>query len=269
MRLRRRFKRRPAFIKSGEHAYVLPRHLVERNAEQAIAVEFVSHRQLFGDGYSQLQPDYFWAMPADSGVFVLLFLPTHHLSLGCAKPGDVDLLIVPYEGDELVLDRTLAVELKVVRASYERQGRSPNEFGVSQAVGLRALGFPYSAVAHLIVSDQSPRGAWAEMMTFQVLDDHGRVGEPFTRDVDTLPLGLIARTYGRLQKACSVEEIGLLSTFVRYADLELAAKYKRSIWYAKGRQAIRNAEPSPDLLEKVGDLFEAHPEWWFDNPRHD
>ena len=71
-------------------------------------------------------------------------------------PGDIDILIVPYENDFLQLDRVLAIEVKVVRASFEKQGRSPNDFGISQTKALLRAGFPYCAVAHLIVSDESP-----------------------------------------------------------------------------------------------------------------
>lgn len=242
--------------------------MIESNTEQAIAADFVTHRRLFGDAYSRLMPDYFWDMPAPSGVFVLLFIPVTVLDHAAKRPGDVDLLVVPYEGDELVLDRTLAVELKVVRASFLRPGRSPNEFGVSQATALQALGFPHVALAHLIVSDQSPSHAWQEMTAFKVLNANGSIGEPLDQRVDTLPVSLIERAYGRLLKACPHPEIGLLSAFVRYAAFELAEQYKHATWFAEGRGAAGHPHPNTELLERIGDLFEARPEWWFDNPRH-
>ena len=266
--MRRRFNRRPPFVPSGGISYAIPRRLVELNDEQAITVEFVSRRRLFGDGYSRLQSDYFWHMPPASGVFVFLFAPTFWFAPTATKPGDVDMLIVPYEGDELVLNRTLAVEIKVVRATVHKPGRSPNEFGFSQAEGLKALGFPYVAVAHLIVSEESPKEAWQEMLTFKVLDDAGNVGDRHMQLVDTLPLTLMHRTQGRLEKACSSDDIGLLSAFVRYADLEVASRYKNGIWYSEGRQAIQNRNVSTRVMKAVGDLFEARPEWWLDNPRH-
>jgi hypothetical protein len=267
MQVRKKFQRRPPFLQSGSAAFALPRRLVELNAEQAVAVEFVVHRRLFGEGYSRLMWAYFRDMPPDSGVFILLFAPTPLLAPAASRPGDIDLLVVPYEGDELVLDRTLAVELKVVRASYERAGKSPNEFGFSQAAALRELGFPYVGVGHLIVSDQSPEEAWQETMTMEVLDQAGNVAPRPSQMVDRLPWLLIERTYGRLIKACPDESLGLLSAFVRHADLSLAAQHKNHIWFPVGRRASPNPQVKSALLEAIAELFTAHPDWWFDTPR--
>lgn len=269
MDFRHKFKRRPPFIPSGGIAFALPRRMIEANAEEAIAVSFVTHRRLFGYSYSLLLPRYFHEMPERSGVFILLFSQTKAFAPGAVRPGDVDLLAVPYEGDELVLDQTLAVELKVVRASYGRQGKSPNEFGFSQASALWDLGFPYVAVGHLIVSDQSPSDAWQETMTFEVIDAEGNVRERQSQIVDRLPWMLTDRNYGRLAKACPREEFGLLSAFVRHSDIALAAKSKAHLWYPAGRPASRNPGHSPAVLENVATLFDAHPERWFDNPRYD
>src|SRR5665213_4540576 len=143
MRLRRHIRHRPRLVRSGEIGFQVPRRWVELNAEQAITVEFVARRQLFGHAYGRLQPDYFHDMPQHSGVFLLLFTETRALAPRAQRPGDIALIVLPYEGDELVLERTLAVEIKIVRATYDKQGRSPNEFGFSQAAALRELGFPY------------------------------------------------------------------------------------------------------------------------------
>ena len=245
----------------------MPRRWVELNAEQAVAADFITQRRLFGDAYCRLQPDYFFSMPEASGVFVLPFAPVTAVSPSATRPGDIDLLILPYEGDELVLDRAMAIEVKVVRARFDRPGRSPNEFGFSQAEALLELGFPYVAVAHLIVSNESPEDAWEEMMGYQVLDQYGKVGEQFFQRIDTLPIQLINRAYGRLEKACKRAELGLTSAFVRYANPEVARRHAKSTWYAEGREAQRSPRASPDLMRAVGRLFATAPEIWFDNPR--
>jgi hypothetical protein len=71
----------------------------------------------------------------------------------------------------------MAIEVKAIRASFAKQGRSPNEYGFSQAAALIAIGFPYVTVAHLIVSDRSPRSAWRKMMGAVVLNSDGELGE--------------------------------------------------------------------------------------------
>lgn len=267
MSFRVKFQKRPPFIGPGGFAFALPKRRLELNAEEAIAVDFVAHRRLFGEGYSRLLPDYFWQMPSQSGVFILLFAPTHMFVPAAQRPGDIDLLVVPYEGDELVLDRTLAMELKVVRASFEKSGKSPNEFGFTQAAALWSLGFPHVGVGHLIISDQSPTEAWQETMTYEVLDREGNVAERPAQVVDRLPWLLIDRVYGRLVKTCPRAELGLLSAFVRHSDLDLAERHKDHLWFPAGRCAARNHAYSPALLRRIADLFLARPEWWFDTPR--
>lgn len=268
MELRRTFWRRPSHIEPGALAFPLPPRLVEQNAEVAVAVEFLARRRLFGDVYAQLQSNYFFEMPQGSGVFILPFFPTANLSPGATKPGDIDLLVVPYEGDQLVLHRTLALEVKVIRASFARPGRSPNEYGVSQARALRSLGFPFVGLIHLIVSDESPRDAWITLQAYEVLDRAGNLGPAMSRDVDGLPFVLIDRAFGRLRVVCPDEDIGIAAAFVRYADQAVAARYGAAAWSAECREGLLNSAVDTKLLERIADVFEAYPHWWFDTRRH-
>ena len=140
-------------------------------------------------------------MPKASGVYVAFAVPTDKFSVTVRRPGDVDMLAIPYEGDELILHRTLAIEVKAVRATFLKQGKSPNEFGLSQVRGLSSLGFPYVAVAHLIVADASPEVAWREIGCARVLDKEGNVELLSPVATDCLPTDLIERSFGRLSKA--------------------------------------------------------------------
>lgn len=269
MEMRRAFFARPPYFRSGAKVFQLPRAWVRRNAEIAIIAEFVSRRRLFGEVYRQLQPDYFGQMPPASGVFILAVAPTALVAPGATRPGDIDLLIVPYEGAELVLHRTLALEVKVVRATVARPGRSPNEFGVSQAQGLQALGFPFVGLLHLIVSDERPRERWSPMRAFQVVDETGTARPLPDRQVDTLPLELVRRAYGRLQGACPSAGIGLGAIFVRYADLAVAERYGDAMWVPDCREPLPNSWIDASLLTRVGELFDANPQRWFDTRRRD
>jgi hypothetical protein len=133
---------------------------------------------LFGHAYRALQADYFDEMLLDAGVFIAPLILTHKIFPGMHRPGDIDLLVIPYEGGHLVLERTLAIEFKVIRASFARQGKSPNDFGYSQAAALLDLGIPYVAVGHFITSDSSPRELWHQVMRGEILDSSGRFGIP-------------------------------------------------------------------------------------------
>ncbi len=150
-RMRHRTRMRPPRPRAGQAGFFLPRTLIEDRHELALTISFITKRRAFGYAYAGIQPDYFFSMPQDSGVYVCPVVPTEILTSEIRYPGDIDLLIVPYEMDELVLDRVVAVEIKAVRASFANQGKSPNGFGVSQASGLLQMGFPYVALAHLIV----------------------------------------------------------------------------------------------------------------------
>lgn len=258
--------RRPA---DGELGFALPSKAVRRREEIALTISLISQRQRFGYAYRELQPDYFEAMPRDAGVYCTVVVPTALLTTKLSMPGDIDLLIVPYEGSELVLHRTLAVEIKAVRASYARQGKSPNEMGVSQARGLLAMGFPYVALGHLIVAAESPMSIWRRVGVARVLDCGGRAEllEPIL--TDTLPGELMERSFGRIS-ALSPAEIGLLAAFIAATEEELTgAGEQLSIWLPLGRPASRNTLQDNKLLERIAQLFEQHPEAFLDNPRYD
>lgn len=262
-------QRRPPRVRDGAPFWVLPKAMFERNAEEALIVEFASHRKLFGDAYCQLQREYFWDMPHGSGVFIRPLIRTKELAPGAVRPGDIDLLVVPYESDDLVLERSLALEIKVVRASYARQGRSPNDMGFSQAEALLELGFPYVAVAHLILSDASPVDAWRKAYSFKVLDDFGRVGERVEAQVDFMPMDLVARVFGRLNSMCLRPDLGLASVYVRRLDQGLLPSKPAQTWNTECRAAGLNQRTRPELLRAIGDLFQRAPERWLDTPRFD
>jgi len=225
---------------------------------------------LFGRVYAALQSDFFWDMPAHSGVLVTVGVPTARIVAGANRPGDIDLLIVPYVGAELVLDRILAVEVKIVRASFVRQGHSPNDFGFSQAAGLKQLGFPHVAVVHLIVSDSSPPSHWELVGVFRILDHDGRAQREPDRYVDTLPSKLMDRCFGRLLANCPDESIGLGAAYIEpwtMADRQIAGS--DGYWLPSCRSSTPNSLASVTLVEAVANYYERYPSTFLATPRHD
>lgn len=213
--------------------------------------------------YAALQRDYFDQMPRGSGVFVGAMIPTSLLVPDAVRPGDIDLLLIPYEGNELILDRTLAIEVKVIRARFDRQGKSPNDFGFSQTMALRELGFPYVGLLHIIVSDDSPTHAWRKAAVTQIIDAEGRTEE--LRDVwaDMMPSDLMLRGFGRLAANSPHLDIGYVSSYLPFPP----GKYS-GIHLPIGQAARLNPAVRIETLDSVGQFFDRYFRRFVDTPRY-
>ncbi len=227
----------------------------------------MGNRRLFGEVYGGLDPEYFFNMPSDSGVFLMPTVLTSHLKTSVSKPGDVDLMVLPYEGDEIMLHKALAVEIKAVRASFLRQGKSPNSMGFSQAAGLKKMGFPVVAVAHLIVSDESPRETWRTVGAFQVVKEDQLV-QLADREFDLMPADLMERVFYRLRSKSPDEDIGLASAYLGSTITSLT-NTDGGVWLPWCRPAKTNAEYSRELLVGIAEIFENNAEKFLDTPRFD
>lgn len=268
-KLRWPITRRQRVRAAGERAVILPRSLVKKRDETVLNVSFFLNRRLFGEVYSGLQPDYFWGMPQRSGVFLLPLVPTPLLSATVTKPGDIDLLVLPYEGEELVLDRAMGVEIKAVRAAYLRQGKKSGSSGFPQAAGLKAMGFPYVAVLHLIVADGSPVHAWRPMGIARILDDQGGAEILPDQNVDWLPIDLMERVFGRLCSTCPDPLFGFAAAYLGSSDEELSNIRDTGVWVPNCRAATYNPSSRRDFLLRLGAFFDRYALRFFDTPRFD
>jgi hypothetical protein len=266
---RKSIKMRPRKIGAGQTFCIIPSSFAQRGAEEALIVSFMCDRKLFGLAYWEVQPDYADVMALDSGVFIAPMVRTRAVLQHAERPGDIDLLVIPYEGDELVLERVLAIEAKAVRARFARQGKSPNEFGFSQALSLLDLGFPYVAVAHLIISDLSPEENWQEMMAAEVLDREGNVGNIGPVKVDPMPDNLTERTFGRLQRNCKMADVGLISAYIYSPIFGNCDPKQHMLHFPSGRMASLNPETRTKTLDAVAMYFHEHHSEFLDTPRYD
>lgn len=235
--------------------FAVPESLISSRHEIALIIQLVCERRLFGLAYLELQPDYFDAMPQDSGVLLCPLVLTRELFPEAVRPGDIDLLVIPYENDQLVLHRVMAIEAKAIRATFMKQGKAPNEFGFSQAAALLDLGFPYVALAHLIVSDTSPESAWREMGVAEKIDDDGRVKILPNIMTDMMPADLMNRGLGRLRANRRIPELGLLAAYLETAP---RAGFGNSFWFPEGMAARFNPKVTTDTLERIGDFYHAN-----------
>lgn len=260
----------PRTPRHGDPYWYLP-HKMARNAhELALTLAWICDRKLFGRTYAALRPDYFWSMPANSGVLLRPIVTTARLMPGALLPGDIDLLIIPYHGSELILEQTLAIEIKAIRASYARQGKSPNEFGFSQTDSLAKLGFPYVGLVHLIVSDGAPAHEWRMMNLARVLDQDGRVEMLPPEPHDMLPADLMERAYGRLVANCRGSSHGLGAVYLNHWSAETRSFVEAGgYWMPNCRRAEPNERVSYDLLSWVGSYYRRNRASFLVNPSFD
>jgi hypothetical protein len=268
-RYRKSIKTRPPKLGAGQMFCAIPSSFAQRGAEEALIVSFMCDRKLFGLAYWKVQPDYFDQMPLDSGVFIAPLIRTRDILSQAERPGDIDVLVIPYEGDELILERVLAIEVKAIRARFSRQGKSPNEFGFSQALSLLNLGFPYVAVAHLIISDSSPEEYWKEMLAAEVLDREGNAGPLSPIKVDPMPHSLTDRTFGRLQKHSTMSDVGLISAYIFSAIFGNCDPRQHRLHFPSGREASLNPEARIKTLDAVAMYFQERYSEFLDTPRYD
>lgn len=260
----------PRVHRDGESYTFVPRKWARDQHEIALTLAWICHRKLWGQTYAALQPDFFWDMPRDGGVLLRPVVTTSKIVAGATFPGDIDLLVIPYQGTELMLERTLAIEVKAIRASFAKQGKSPNDFGNSQTEGLSALGFPYVALVHLIISDGSPEHTWRKMGRAEVLD--GSTGKArILPDAphDMLPNDLMRRAFGRLVANSRNEAHGLGAVYLEKWSEELGHFDMNGFWFPECRRAEANASASHELLDSVGRYYQRNAQSFLATPNHD
>jgi len=219
---------------------LLPREWFENNDERGIIARLIIDKRYFGSCYRELHP-LFFENDSYKGVVVSMLVDSHKVHPDLKRPGDIDILVIPYTKDSLVFSETMAIEAKVLRSAYANQNKSPNQFGFSQADGLWNIGFPYVAVAHFIVSDRSPPHQWRRIL-------QGTAGENDTINnlkevyVDDLPLILMERTLGRLSKSCKNQSFGLLSSYL--GNIE-----DKSMFFPDGTGCTKNTLKNNSLMK--------------------
>jgi hypothetical protein len=69
------------------------------------------------------------------------------------KPGDFDIIIIPFSDTNIYFDRTVAAEVKVVRPTRKNPSRNANSLGVTQLFGLIEDGFPFVSLVHITMPE--------------------------------------------------------------------------------------------------------------------
>lgn len=69
------------------------------------------------------------------------------------KPGDFDILIIPFSDDKIFYDRTCVFEVKIVRPRRNNPKRNANSMGEEQVYGLINDGFPLVGLIHICMTE--------------------------------------------------------------------------------------------------------------------
>ncbi len=225
-------------------------------AEGNLVPRIVANGHIVAAWYSCLMPTYYYAMPPNSGLLFFTALPSYQLSPSLVNPGDIDIIAIPYEGRELVLSNTLAIEVKVLRATYANQKKSPSRFGFSQALNLASFGMPYVAVAHLIVSDKSPRTDFKKYMA-GIVDKNGRLDNLRPCYDDPLPSRLMDRSFGRLEANSPDQRIGFFVEFM----------HPKRVYFPIGKECSR-FHHSLECMKSIEKFYSDNIDAFFRMPRY-
>jgi len=92
--------------------------------------------------------------PNYKGIYVIERLLRNELGLyEDRQPGDIDILIIPYDDKRIFFERTAVYEVKVVRTTRKNPKRRPNRFGVKQIMGYIEDGFPFVSALHICMTE--------------------------------------------------------------------------------------------------------------------
>lgn len=72
------------------------------------------------------------------------------------KPGDIDVMIIPFSKDEIHFEKTSVYEVKIVRPTRKNPGRNANSLGATQVLGLVEDGFPFVGLIHVSITEPLP-----------------------------------------------------------------------------------------------------------------
>jgi len=152
------------------------------------------------------------------------------------KPGDIDILIIPEKKQNILFDRTIAIEVKIVRPTNMKPSKNAGKMGSTQVKGLIRDGFPFIGLLHLEVPEHSP--------------DSKKVKMPNGFLMDMFPFESAERQNGRLEKLN-------LPNFVGFSATGLQSSDNGFIGATGGfdKNCIRSPHTNPYLVERIQQLY--------------
>lgn len=90
-------------------------------------------------------------------ILIAINVPRSKLGLNPNdKPGDIDYLIIPYMKNEIMISKSIAIEVKIVRPTINNPAKNANTMGGKQVNGLLKDGFPYVGLLHISIPEAFP-----------------------------------------------------------------------------------------------------------------
>lgn len=184
------------------------------------------------------------------------------------RPGDVDLLVIPEIKGTLVCERAIAIEVKIVRPTFERPGRNSNSLGVSQARGLLDDGFPFVGLLHISIPESLPPELHLTVphLSLRISPDGRPTPSGKFYTLDPFPLYSAVRQRGRLD-AMKLPEVVAYNSIA----FTLSNDGERIVGNTLGddRRGAANPRADPQLLRRVKALVQERSELfskvkWFD-----
>jgi hypothetical protein len=140
--------------------------------------------------FEHVGPVFIHPKPNFDSILIALEVPRNELGLNADQsPGDIDMLMIPRNGSENLYDKTMAVEVKIVRPTIEQPSRNANSLGETQSNKLVKGGFPYVGLLHLIIPEPSPEYLLSEVDVLSANVPKGMpVPPPRKEKIDFFPI---------------------------------------------------------------------------------
>jgi len=193
---------------------------------------------------------------ADGWEYVFLGnIPRTDLGLSrLGQPGDIDLLIIPHQGNKFHLGKAAAIEIKRLSLKAPRWNKSTDRLGITQANGLLEAGFPYVGILHLIVHDRGPDENHKPVMAARVVDQDGTMEIEGSSVTDMTGYISSERQLGRLLAHKPDPVIGL--NCVSLCDVEQSTHRGVMVGMPNGRPAKRNPKASLACVRHISSFME-------------
>ena len=147
--------------------------------------------------------------PYAQDVLVGIEIKREKLGLAAGqRPGDIDLLVVPLQGDRPSAKKAIAIEVKIVRPTLRKPGKNADTTGSDQARGLLHDGFPYVCLLHLCAPEPLPKALHWSLPYVEHEPGVGLVETGRRLLIDPFPLMSAPRQEGRLRALGLPAEIG-------------------------------------------------------------
>jgi hypothetical protein len=165
------------------------------------------------------------------------------------QPGDVDLLVVPYRGRELHLGKAAAIEVKRLALKGPRWDKNTDRYGIKQAHGLLAAGFPYVGLLHLVVHAAGPSENHKATLKARVVGQNDEIEFEGDRIVDMTGWIAAERQMKRLFSQDIDPAVGI--NCVSLADVSDDDEAGVLVGTPQGRRAKKNPRTSRECLRGI------------------